>query len=480
MKILDRYILISFLRTFISVFLILFFVFILQGVWLFISDLAGKDLDAASILKFMVFFMPSIVPMALPLSILLASIMTFGNLSENYEFAAMKSAGVSLQRVMRSLMVFIFLLSGLAFLFANNVIPYSQYRFLNFKSNIAQVKPAMAISESQFSEIGSFNIKVDKKSGEKGNDLTGVTIHKSSQNSISNTTVIKAKRGKLLSSENSNTLQLALYDGIQYEDIIPKKYEERQKLPFTKTSFKQYNINIDLTKLNKVDVNEANINNSSSMLTIGELNYALDSLKKDINKEKKSFADNIKYKPNLVIAKEADTLKKDSVSKKITSSLNYFDKLSNSEKVRVLDNALGTISSLQFSISGSSDEFSYKQKNINLHWLSIFDKFVIAYACVLMFFIGAPLGAIIRKGGFGLPIVFAILIFIIFHFTNTFGKKIAQEDGMPPFLGSWLSSIILTPLALSLTYRATNDTGLINFDGINSFFQRIFQKKSAN
>lgn len=338
----------------------------------------------------------------------------------------------------------------------------------------------MAISEGQFSEIGSFNIKVDKKSGEKGNDLTGVTIHKSSQNSISNTTVIKAKRGKLLSSENSNTLQLALYDGIQYEDIIPKKYEERQKLPFTKTSFKQYNINIDLTKLNKVDVNEANINNSSSMLTIGELNYALDSLKKDINKEKKSFADNIKYKPNLVIAKEANTLKKDSVSKKITSSLNYFDKLSNSEKVRVLDNALGTISSLQFSISGSSDEFSYKQKNINLHWLSIFDKFVIAYACVLMFFIGAPLGAIIRKGGFGLPIVFAILIFIIFHFTNTFGKKIAQEDGMPPFLGSWLSSIILTPLALSLTYRATNDTGLINFDGINSFFQRIFQKKSAN
>lgn len=235
--------------------------------------------------------MPSIVPMALPLSILLASIMTFGNLSENYEFAAMKSAGVSLQRAMRSLMVFIFLLSGLAFLFANNVIPYSQYRFLNFKSNIAQVKPAMAISEGQFSEIGSFNIKVDKKSGEKGNDLTGVTIHKSSQNSISNTTVIKAKRGKLLSSENSNTLQLALYDGIQYEDIIPKKYEERQKLPFTKTSFKQYNINIDLTKLNKVDVNEASINNSSAMLTIGELNYALDSLRKDISKEKKSFAE---------------------------------------------------------------------------------------------------------------------------------------------------------------------------------------------
>lgn len=420
----------------------------------------------------MVFFMPSIVPMALPLSILLASIMTFGNLSENYEFAAMKSAGVSLQRAMRSLMIFIFLLSGLAFLFANNVIPYSQYRFLNFKSNIAQVKPAMAIAEGQFSEVGSYNIKVDKKSGEKGNRLTGVTIHRKGQNSVGNTTVIKAKTGLLLSSENSNTLQLALFDGMQYEDLQPKKYEDRQKLPFTKTSFKQYNINIDLTKLNQVDVDNASISNTSAMLTVGELNYALDSLKTDITKEKKSFAENVKFKNRIEAKKVADTVKK------VVATTAFFQKLSKSDKIKVLDVALGTVSSIQFSILGSSDEFSFKQKNINSHWLSIYDKFVIAYACILMFFIGAPLGAIIRKGGFGLPIVFAILIFIIFHFTNTFGKKMAQEDGLPPFLGSWMSSLILTPLALSLTYRATNDTGLINFDGITLFFQRIFQRKS--
>jgi lipopolysaccharide export system permease protein len=218
-KILDKYLLKTFLTTFTMVFVILFFIFILQSVWLFIAELAGKDLDLVMVLKFLLFAMPRIVPLVLPLSVLLASIMTFGNLAENYEFAAMKSAGISLQRAMKSLIIFISLLSFVAFMFANNVIPYAEYKFINFRRNIAQLKPAMAIAEGQFSDVGLFNIKVNKKSGKDGNTLTGITIHKKSPLGDGNKTVIKAKNGKLISSEKSSTLHLVLNEGNYYEDV---------------------------------------------------------------------------------------------------------------------------------------------------------------------------------------------------------------------------------------------------------------------
>jgi lipopolysaccharide export system permease protein len=292
-KILDKYLLKTFLITFTSVFVILFFIFILQTVWLFIAELAGKDLDLILILKFLMYSMPNVVPLVLPLSILLSSIMTFGDLSENYEFAAMKSSGVSLQRAMKSLIVFIAILSIAAFTFANNVIPYSSYKFTSFRQNIAQVKPAMAVAEGQFSEVGPFNIKVEKKSGDKGNQLTGVTIHKKKAegNGISN--VIKAKSGKLLSSEDSNILQLVLYDGYQYEDVIPKKYEERRKIPFAKSTFKKYTMNLDLSKLNKNNAEETITLGTNSMLNIKELSYTLDSLNLSYTNEVVSFAENI-------------------------------------------------------------------------------------------------------------------------------------------------------------------------------------------
>ena len=178
MKILDKYLLKSFLITFATVFVILFFIFILQVVWLFISELAGKGLDFIMIMKFLLFAMPRLIPLVLPLSVLLASIMTYGSLSENYEFAAIKSSGISFQRMLRSNTIFIIFLSLISFFFANNVIPYAEYKFINFRRNIAQIKPAMAIAEGQFSEIGNYTIKVKKKSGDKGNYLTGVTIHK--------------------------------------------------------------------------------------------------------------------------------------------------------------------------------------------------------------------------------------------------------------------------------------------------------------
>lgn len=490
MKILDKYLLKTFLITFTSVFVILFFIFILQTVWLFIAELAGKDLDLILILKFLMYSMPNVIPLVLPLSVLLASIMTFGDLSENYEFAAMKSSGVSLQRAMKSLIVFIVILSIAAFTFANNVIPYSTYKFLSFRQNIAQVKPALAIAEGQFSEIGTFNIKVEKKLGDKGNDLVGVTIHKKRYNGSGVTNVIKAEKGKLLSSEDSNILQLILYDGFQYEDIIPDKYEERKKIPFAKSAFKKYTMNLDLSQLNKVDPEEAVTQGTNTMLNINELSYTLDSLSQNYNKEVISFIDNIharsgiEYETSLVSLRIAENDSLSNNVSEITTSDNIIKGFSNTEKSRFLELAYNNVISTNFSIQGTKDELLNKRKNINNHWIAIHEKFVMGYACILMFFIGAPLGAIIRKGGLGLPIVFAVLIFITFHFTNMLGKKIAQEDGLTPFIGVWMSSFMLTPLAILLTYRATNDIGLINMDvvltPIQNIFKKLFNKNKEN
>ncbi|HEX8017972.1 MAG TPA: LptF/LptG family permease [Flavobacterium sp.] len=474
MKILDKYLLKTFLITFTTVFVILFFIFILQTVWLFISELAGKDLDLILVVKFLLFSMPRIIPLVLPLSVLLASIMTFGNLAENYEFAAMKSSGISLQRAMRVLIIFILLLSIVAFWFSNNVIPFAEYKFVNFRKNIAQAKPAMAIAEGQFNDVGFYNIKVNKKSGENGNILTGVTIHEKPSNMGENKTVIKAKNGELISSEKSSILKLVLNDGYYYQDVTPKKYEDRAKLPFVKGAFKKQIINIDLSELNKTDTENENINSTSSMLNVNELRYTLDSLNKTRDNEVVSFTENINQRVGLskFVAVTKENKKKKSLPNNL---LSLYD---TKQKKAILDMASSNMTSTIYSIESTQKELKDKQRDINKHLTALYEKFVIAFACFLMFFIGAPLGAIIRKGGLGLPIVFAVLIFITFHFINTFGKRLSQEGGMTPFLGAWMSSIILSPLAILLTYRATNDNGLVNFDAITTPVQQLFQKIS--
>jgi lipopolysaccharide export system permease protein len=418
--------------------------------------------------------MPRIIPLVLPLSVLLASIMTFGNLAENYEFAAMKSSGISLQRAMRILIVFICVLSIVAFWFANNVIPYAEYKFVNFRKNIAQAKPAMAIAEGQFNDVGTYNIKVNKKSGENGNILTGVTIHEKSNNIGENKTVIKAKDGKLISNEKSSILKLVLNDGYYYQDVTPKKYEDRAKLPFVKAAFKKQIINIDLSELNKVDEDKESINSTNGMLNVNELRYTLDSLNKNLNNEILSFSENINQRVGI----KASPIELKTDKKKKPLPGNLLSLYTNKQKADILRMAGSNVTSNVYSIETTQKDLKDKQREINKHLSALYEKFVIAFACFLMFFIGAPLGAIIRKGGLGLPIVFAVLIFITFHFINTFGKRLSQEGGMTPFMGSWMSSFILSPLAILLTYRATNDNGLINFDAITTPISQLFQKIS--
>jgi len=466
-KILDRYILTSYLKTFFAVFIILMFIFVLQTIWLYIGELAGKDLDTAIIFKFLLYFSPKLVPLVLPLTILLTSIMTFGNFAENYEFAAMKSSGISLQRAMYSLTVFILLVSVTAFFFANNVIPAAEYKSINLRKNIAQLKPAMAISEGVFNDLGDINIKVDEKFGNNDQFLRNVIIHKKNPRISGNFTVIKATEGELVGSTDSNILSLILKDGNYYDELRASDPDDRDDKPFARSSFDEYVINIDLSDFNDVDLDEENYSNSHNMLKISELTTTIDSFSTAYNQDIDQFSINLISRSGLesLITEEAkvDTLKKEVDS----TILEMYDPFRASQIVNL---AQGTVNGTVANLEAKKSVFRKTRERLNKFEIALHEKYVLGFACIILFFVGAPLGAIIRKGGMGLPMVIAILLFLTYHFIGIFAKNSAETGSVSPFLASWLSTLIMLPLGIYLTHRATTDQGLFSF---GSFFEPI-------
>lgn len=363
MKILDRYILFAYLKTFFAVFTILMFIFVLQTIWMYISELAGKDLDTAIVLKFLWFVSPTLIPLVLPLTILVASLMVFGSLSENYEFAAMKSTGISLQRAMGSLMFFIIILSAVAFIFANNVIPYSQYKWKNLRRNISQISPAMAITEGQFSPISDdFNIKVEKKSGENGQYLDQVIIHtKNSVNPNINSTVIKAEKGELKSQLGSNTLSLVLMNGNYYDDVQTRNTYKNNNLPFVKSYFDEYIINIDLSQMNDVDMDEENNFNDQSMFSISELHQEIDSLAYRFSYDIKTFTEETYFRTGMTQLYP----RKDQTNEKvpeyvIKNQQELLNRYKDTEQEEIITLAINNVKHTQQQIQAKKRDFSKK------------------------------------------------------------------------------------------------------------------------
>ncbi|MCB0461433.1 MAG: LptF/LptG family permease [Flavobacteriaceae bacterium] len=474
MKLLDRYILTTYLKTFFSVFIILMLIFVLQSVWLYITELAGKDLEIDVIIKFLIFVTPRLVVLVLPLTILLSSIMVFGGFAENYEFAAMKSTGVSLQRAMRSLSIFIIGLSVITFFFANNIIPAAELNFHNLRRNIAKVKPAMIIAEGQFNQIGNINIKVDKKSGDRGQYLDSVLIHQKKGNLPGNHTVYASETGELTSSEDSDVLQLVLHNGNYYDDLQPKELEERRKVPNIKSSFETLTLNIDLAEINNVDFDEQNSDITKyTMLGVRDLNYTIDSLNTEQNKDYDAFA------VNMYNRSTASTLNLniDPVKDKQYNDDNFLDLFDAKKKVQLLDLAINSINSTNQIITIKQKTFFESQKKINKHVIALHEKFALAIACIILFFIGAPLGALIKKGGIGLPIIIAISFFLTYHFIGIFAKNSAEDDSLNPLIATWLSTVIMLPISIYLTSRATKDRSLLDFDSILQPIKRLVNAK---
>lgn len=474
MKILDRYILTTYLKTFLSVFIILMFIFVLQAIWLYIGDLAGKDLDTFVIVKLLLYLTPTLIPLILPLTILVVSIMVFGQFAENYEFAAMKSTGISLQRAMKSLSVFIVLLGLVTFFFSNNVIPWANYNVYNLRKNIAQVKPALAIAKGQFNEIGTYNIKVEDKTGENGQFLDNVVIHKKAFNNSKNRTVIISESGELKSNENSNILQLVLYNGHYYEEIFSRNPKQIQKKPYAKSYFEEYTINVDLEGLNDVDIDDKSYDNRYNMLDVSALNYTIDSLYEQKTERLKTFSNTLYNRTSVTSLNENITPVEDS----IYDGNDIISLFNNRTKVQLLNLAQNTINSTKQIITTNKQNFTAQTKWRNKHVQSLHDKYVLGLACIILFFVGAPLGALIRKGGIGLPLVIAILLFLTYHFIGIFAKNSSLDDSINPIFATWLSTVIMLPLSIYLTQRATKDRPLFESEGLLAPLKKLFGIKS--
>ena len=449
------------------------FIFVLQGLWLYISELAGKDLDISVTAKFILYYMPRLIPLVVPLTILLTSIMVFGNFAENYEFAAMKSTGISLQRAMRSLSVFIVILGVACFFFANNVIPWGEYHFYNLRKNIAKVKPALAIAEGQFNEIGNINIKVDKKTGERGQYLDGVIIHEKSSTRTGNHKVIVSEKGELKSSPDSNVLQLELLNGNYYEEIIDSKNSRNEKKPHAKSYFESYIINVDLEILNTEDLDEKSQSDRYSMLDIKQLNRAIDTLDKERKDDLKALSNTLYNRSTYTALNlNIDKNKKDSL---FTGELLDLFNLQN--KLQIINLATNSANSTTQIIESNKRNFATKKIWYNKHITALHDKFVLAVACIILFFVGAPLGALIRKGGLGLPMVVAIVLFLTYHFFGIFAINSAEKGSLNPIIGSWLSTTVMLPLSIYLTSRATNDKGVFQIDPLLVPLKQLFTSK---
>ena len=493
MKILDQYILRRFLYNFFSSFFILIVIFIFQGIWLFIDDLAGKGLGMVIIGKFIFYFIPTLVDKVLPLTVLLSSILTFGTFAENYEFAAMKASGISLQRGMRSLIVFVLFLGVVTFFFANNVIPKSEQKMFNLRRNIAKVKPAAAITEGVFSDFEGtgegMNIKVDKKHGEQDRFLDNVIIHKKTKQNINNT-VIKAKSGELISSEESDIIQLVLKDGNYYEDVMPKDAKERRKQPFAKSNFETYTINIDISELNDQDLEEDQNITTNKMKNVGRLIKDIDSLRENNLEKVEAFSKNVvnrmgafplqtpvdSTQKNLQLIKpkkKAKEIKLDSIK----TMDDFIESLEQWEQIQVMKKAQNEVSSILNTVKSKKEELQSRYKFYNSHILSLHQKYALALSCIILFFVGAPLGAIIRKGGLGLPMVVAIMLFLTYYFIGVFAGNYAKEGNIHPAIGAWLPTLIMLPLGVSLTRRATADKGLIGFGHFIDRIKSLFKKK---
>lgn len=474
-KIIDLYILKQYTSRLVSVFAICMLIFIIQAFWLYIDELAGKGLDFLTIFRFLVYYSPKLVPLVLPLSVLLASLMTYGTLAENYEFAAMKSTGISLQRAMYALIIFHVFLGVGTYFFSNYIIPYGELKSYNLRKNISKLKPALAIREGVFNDLGQMTIKVTDKYGDNNQLMKNIIIHEKAKDN-KNRVVIKAESGELRSETTDAMLQMVLYNGYRYEDINPKDLNKKSKYPFAKVHFEEYVMNIDLSEFNNVDLEAQNYTTTYRMQKVNQLKESIDSLEIDLEEQKILFSEN--YNKTNGIS-QLDVIEKDSLflSNKLRSNVLEFisvkRKFKYSEVIRTsIPSLRGTINNLK----SKKRNFFLFQKLINLHKTTLYDKYTLIFASFLLFIIGASLGAIIKKGGLGLPLVLSVVIFLVYHYIGLFSKNAAEDSSIAPILASWVSTLALAPFAFILAKRASSDKGLINLDPILVPIQKIYFK----
>lgn len=485
MKKIDTLVLKTYVGPLLLTFFISLFILLMQFLWKYIDDLVGKGLEWYIIAELLFYASSTFVPLALPLAILLSSLMTFGSLGEYYELVAMKSAGISLRKIMRPLIILSLLISAFAFYFSNNILPVANLKFKSLLYDVRKKKLAVNIKEGIFyNDLEDYVIRVGRK-GKDGNMIYNVLIYNHTEKK-GNIDVTVADSGLMQSSPDQKFLLFTLYDGYNYLDIVDQK-NAKMNNPFQRTYFKVQQQKFDLSgfELNRTD--EDLFKNNYQMLTIRQLNYFIDSLGNSLVGRRESLAKQfeINYKAySSIDSSWQSTLPPDSVA-----GMNMLAGFSTDQQARIASHALATARNVKKSLEYHVKSLQTSEEYLAKHKIVWHRKFTLSFACLILFFIGAPLGAIIRKGGLGLPAVISVFLFILYHIISMIGEKSSLTGAMEVPVGMWLSSVVLLPLGIFLTYKATTDSPLMDLEVWNKVFGRFnftkyfrflkFRKKTA-
>jgi lipopolysaccharide export system permease protein len=482
MKKIDAFVLRSYLGPLVMTFFIALFILLMQFVWKYIDDLVGKGLEWYIIAKLLFFASSTFVPLALPLAILLSSLMMFGNMGEHYELVAIKSAGVSLRRVMAPLVIVSVMISGLAFYFSNVILPVANLKFLSLLYDVREKKLAFNIKEGVFyNGIEGYVIRVGKKE-QDGNTIRDVMVYDHSAR-MGNNSLTLAEWGKMELTSDKRFLIFRLYNGTNYEERTDLRNATISH-PFQRTKFREQFQMFDLSAFQLTRTDEKLFKNNYEMLNIGQLRHSIDSLKTDYSSEDDRTYGNFvrNFYPNI----NADTLphKKEytlpALPVKVTAGSSLLASLKPAERLNILKDARNSAKSAEDNLKAVKDILDTKQRLLNKHEIVMHKKFTFSIACFLLFFIGAPLGAIIRKGGLGLPAVVSTLFFILFWVLSFTGEKYTVAGILPAWQGMWIAPAVLFPIGVFLTYKATIDASLMDVDswsrGLRQLIHRIRQK----
>jgi lipopolysaccharide export system permease protein len=468
-------------------FFMVVFIMLMQFLWKYIDDLVGKGLETKILAEFLLYSSASTVTMALPLAVLLSSLMTFGNLAENLELLAFKSSGVSLSRIMAPLVYIVLIITMAAFFFANNIMPVSNLKLIALLHDIQRQRPQMQIQPGIFDNtMEGFSIRIGDQD-HKTTLLTDIWIydHRDKKGNIS---VTVADSGYMKMSSDEKHLALTLYNGHSYEEMekISKNSNSKRSsgktYPHRRDKFSKQELLLELTGfgLNRSDMNLWK--NSFSMLNLKQLNHFEDTLTNDIIKLQSSVNDLVekstsnKLKRNLKKNEASidSALRADMIPAfykiDIDSAYNSFNK---SQKRRAVTQALNLARTNKSFVLTNANNLGYKTKRLRRYQNEKHRKFTLSFSCLIFFFIGAPLGAIIRKGGLGMPVIISVLFFLVWYMISITGEKFVREDMLSPFVGMWISSFILIPLGLFLSYKASRDSVILNVESYFTFFKKL-------
>jgi lipopolysaccharide export system permease protein len=436
----------------------------MQFFWLYIDDFVGKGLDILTIINVVGLVAATAVPLALPLALLISSIMTFGNLGESFELVAIKSAGIPLLRFMRPLLIVSFFIAGIAFLFANNIIPVANLKIAALKYDIIVAKPAFDIKEGVFyDKIEGFVIKLGKKEKDDST-IRNVVIYEKNYNLQDNMMI--AESGVMRVTADKRFLEFILYNGQRFEE---RGQRGALSTEFIRSAFKQYKKVFDLSSFKLGKTEDSLFQYNPQMLSVRQLTFAIDSISK--KKNTYAYRSHADIAPFLTFVRYSDS---GIVTKPVAVKAKSYSDLLDDSLERILnDRALSQLNSIKSTLSVMAAEEDAKKDSITKHWIEFHRKFALSVACIVLFLIGAPLGSIIRKGGLGTPLVFAIIFFVLFHLFNTIGEKLAKENVASPFVGMWLACFVLFPIGLFLISKAMRDSQLFNQEFYFRFFRNV-------